>query len=381
MLRVVLVISGDGPMNVGLREEPLVAVLTPVYNGETYLAECIESVLAQTYSNWRYIIVNNNSTDRTREIAERYARADSRIEVHTYDVLVGVIENHNRAFRLVPGDAKYCKIVSADDWLFPECLSRMVAVAEPNPSVGIVGSYQLSGGGKEWDDWCIKWDQLPYPSTLVPGREISRIHYLGGPYVYGNPTSILYRADLIKGQEHFYPNETAEADTSAICRSLQETDYGFVHQVLSYERVHNTRVTTRSQSFNAYLSSNISDLIQYSGKFLTTEEREQRLKQLMDHYYEFLAMSALKFREQAFWAYHKKRLSELGYPLSRAMLAKAIVMTLFGLMLNPKSTFEKLIGSRPIPGHVRLGRRARGFSLIWSEPLGSSSNGKSPDDI
>jgi glycosyltransferase involved in cell wall biosynthesis len=339
-------------MNVGLREEPLVAVLTPVYNGETYLEECIESVLTQTYSNWRYIIVNNNSTDRTGEIAERYARSDSRIEVHTYDVLVGVIENHNRAFRLVPGDAKYCKIVSADDWLFPECLSRMVAVAEANPSVGIVGSYQLSGGGKEWDDWCIKWDELPYPSTVVPGREICRIHYLGGPDVYGNPTSILYRADLIKGKENFYPNETAEADTSAICKSLRETDYGFVHQVLSYERVHNTRVTTCSQSFNAYLSSNISDLIQYSGKFLTTEEREQRLNQLMDHYYGFLAISALKFREQAFWSYHKNRLSELGYPLSRSRLTKAIIMMLFDLMLNPKNTFEKLMRSRHIPGHV-----------------------------
>jgi glycosyltransferase involved in cell wall biosynthesis len=341
-----------------MREDALVTVLTPVYNGETYLAECIESVLAQTYSNWRYIIVNNNSTDRTREIAERYARADNRIEVHTYDVLVGVIENHNRAFRLVPDEAKYCKIVSGDDWLFPECLSRMVAVAEANPSVRIVGSYHLSDGGKECYGWSVKWDLLPYPITLVPAREICRIHYLGGPDVYGNPTSVLYRADLIKGQEHFYPNETAEADTSAICKCLQETDYGFVHQVLSYEREHNVRVTTGSQSLNAYLSANISDLLQYSGKFLSAEERERRLNQLMDQYYGFLAISALKFREQKFWTYHKTRLSELGYPFSQAKLAKAIVTTVFGLLLNPMSTFEKLSGSRQIPGYVRLRKRA-----------------------
>jgi hypothetical protein len=48
-----------------MHEDPLVTVLTPVYNGEAYLAECIESVLAQTYSNWHYIIVNNNSADKT----------------------------------------------------------------------------------------------------------------------------------------------------------------------------------------------------------------------------------------------------------------------------------------------------------------------------
>jgi hypothetical protein len=178
--------------------------------------------------------------------------------------------------------------------------------------------------------------------------------------VYGNPTSVLYRADLIKGQQHFYPNETAEADTSAICKSLRETDYGFVHQVLSYERVHNSRVTTGSQNLNAYLSSHISDILQYSDKFLSMEERERRLNQLMDQYYAFLAISALKFREQKFWTYHRKRLSELGYPFSQARLAKAIMTTLFGLMLNPKSTFEKLSASREIPGYVRLGKRARG---------------------
>ena len=52
---------------------PLVSVVTPVYNGETYLAACIESVLSQSYSNWEYVIVNNCSTDRTLDIASDYA--------------------------------------------------------------------------------------------------------------------------------------------------------------------------------------------------------------------------------------------------------------------------------------------------------------------
>src|SRR5262245_29002790 len=114
---------------------PLVSVVTPVYNGADFLAECVESVLAQTYTNFEYIIVNNRSTDRTLEIALGYARKDSRIRVHDAETFVGVIENHNRALRLISPDSRYCKVVAADDWLFPECLTKMIALAETSPSV------------------------------------------------------------------------------------------------------------------------------------------------------------------------------------------------------------------------------------------------------
>ena len=83
------------------RNEPLVSVVTPVFNGGTFLSECIESVLAQTYDNWEYIIVNNCSTDNSLAIADDYAKKDHRIIVHTNDRFVGVIENHNIAFTLI----------------------------------------------------------------------------------------------------------------------------------------------------------------------------------------------------------------------------------------------------------------------------------------
>ena len=52
--------------------QPLVSVVTPVYNGAEYLVECIESVVNQTYANWEYVIVDNCSTDDTLAIARRY---------------------------------------------------------------------------------------------------------------------------------------------------------------------------------------------------------------------------------------------------------------------------------------------------------------------
>lgn len=65
----------SGPM-------PLVSIVTPVYNNAEYIAECTESVLAQTYQNWDYTIVNNCSTDKAAEIGRRYAAEDTRIRIH-----------------------------------------------------------------------------------------------------------------------------------------------------------------------------------------------------------------------------------------------------------------------------------------------------------
>lgn len=321
-------------------EQPLVSVVTPVYNGERYLAECIESVLAQTYPNFEYVIVDNCSTDGTSGVIERYAKADKRIRVYRNEKLLDIISNHNKAFSLISPEAKYCKVLSGDDWLFPECVSKMVSLAEENPHVGIVGSYQLSGVGTEWQNWRIKWTGLPYPSPVISGRQICRLWLLNGPYVFGTPTSILYKADLIRKEDVFYPNSTAEADTSACLKHLRNSDFGFVHQVLSYERVHHAQITATSKDLNAYISSQIGDLREYGSWYLTADELEWRLKGLMHDYYTYLGASAINLRERKFWDYHLKRLKAIGYPFQPARLAVAILANLLDLLLNPKRTVE-----------------------------------------
>ena len=92
---------------------PRVSVVTPVYNGERHLANCIDSVLAQTYPNFEYIIVNNCSTDGTLEIAQAYAARDSRVTVVSNPELLHVVDSHNRAFEVAPPQNKYIKIVGA----------------------------------------------------------------------------------------------------------------------------------------------------------------------------------------------------------------------------------------------------------------------------
>jgi glycosyltransferase involved in cell wall biosynthesis len=325
------------------RREPLVSVVTPVHNGASFIRECIQSVRSQTYTNWEYTIVDNCSTDETLLIAREYAAMDARIRVCRNDVLLDVIANHNRAFRLISPESIYCKVVCADDWLFPECLTRLVEVAEAHASVGLVGSYQLLGGASsDWRSWRVMWAEIPYPSTVIAGREVCRTTMLGGPYVFGTPTSLLYRADLVRKEEQFFPNATPEADTSACYMQLQWSDFGFVHQVLSFGRIHAPTQSAVAQSLNAYRPSHLSDVLAYGPSFLSPAELHERVEAILEDYYQFLAVSAVKVRGQEFWEYHMRRLRECGRPFSRTRFAKALTRTLFDLLLNPKQTVEKM---------------------------------------
>ena len=222
-----------------LERRPLVTVVTTVYNGESYLAQSIKSVLRQTYENWEYVIVNNCSTDGSRAIAQHYASNDPRIRIHDNTAFVGVIANYNNGFRQVSPRSSYLKIVDADDWLFPECLSRMVELAEMYPSVGIVGSYALCGVS-------IHQDGLPYPSHILSGRELCRNTLLGGPNVFGSTSSLLYRSDVVREMDPFYNEANIHADTESCYAALQRWDFGFVHQVLVFHKKHRTLSAPRS---------------------------------------------------------------------------------------------------------------------------------------
>ena len=322
-----------------LSSQPFVSVLTPVYNGEAYLVECIESVLAQTYENFEYIIVNNCSKDATGEISRKYAQKDKRVRVVDSDTFRGVIGNHNYAFSLIAPGSKYVKVVSADDVIFPDCLIELVRLAEAHPSVGIVSSYQLSGGG---EDWVVRCTGLPYWRTIVSGKEVCRAHLLTAQNLFGAPTSVLYRGDMVRSTPQFYPNPRAEADVSCCVESLLKSDFGFVHQVLSYERCHGPRVSTTSRSLNAYVTSRLNDLKTYGPQCLSETEMLQRQNELLQDFYKGLAIAIVNLRDREYWRYQKERLNELDMKLDRLRLAGAVCGKIFSLLTSPGETWKKL---------------------------------------
>lgn len=105
----------------------------PVYNGENYISQAIDSILAQTYENFELIISDNASTDKTESICRKYASKDQRIFYYRNKQNLGAAPNYNRVFELSRG--KYFKWASHDDLCAPEFLERCVDVLEKDPSV------------------------------------------------------------------------------------------------------------------------------------------------------------------------------------------------------------------------------------------------------
>lgn len=298
---------------------PLVSVVTPAYNEEEFLPECVESVLAQTYSNWEYTIVDNCSTDRTLSIAQKYAANDPRIRVIRNENLIPAVANFNLAFRQISGTSKYCKMVLADDWIFPECLERMVATMEAYPSVGIVGAYGLV------NPW-ILWAGLPYPSHRVSGRELCRQRLLGGPYVFGSPTSLLFRSDSVRHRDPFYDEKNMHCDSETCFELLKNCDFGFVHQVLTFSR--DDRANSRlqaSRELNTAAAGILHELVLYGPYYLSPKEYADRLETTVSKYYDLLASRILSWRNRKFWDYHKSKLMEEGIEFKYSRLAFSVV--------------------------------------------------------
>ena len=301
---------------------PFVSVVTPFYNTDAFLSECIESVLGQSYENWEYILVNNCSTDRSLQIAKKYARLDPRVRiVDNARFLPSQAQNYNHSLRQISPESRYCKIVQADDWIFPECIAKMVRHALANPTVGIVGSYWLSGEKPSGGG-------LPYSRTFIPGAEMCRWQLLHHPdkYVFGTATSLLIRSDLIRNRDPFYDENSIYEDLDVCYDFLKNCDFGFIHQILTFTRDDNESISSRIRDWSPWLLHALLALMKYGPYYLTTSEYNERLNILNDKYYRTLADWFVYHEDKSFWNYHKEGLSGAGYTIDRAKLAAYVRM-------------------------------------------------------
>ncbi|MCD6288222.1 MAG: glycosyltransferase family 2 protein [Candidatus Hydrogenedentes bacterium] len=112
---------------------PKVSIGLPVYNGMRYIEEVLDSILAQSFTDFELVILDNASTDKTPDICKRYAERDDRIRYYRNDTNLGAMQNFNNVFRLCRGE--YFKWVAHDDIYKPTYLEKCVAALDKDPGV------------------------------------------------------------------------------------------------------------------------------------------------------------------------------------------------------------------------------------------------------
>ncbi|MFS0788589.1 glycosyltransferase family 2 protein [Shouchella sp. 1P09AA] len=120
---------------------PLVSIVTPVYNCETFLTETIESILNQTYENWELLLINDASSDQSKAIADLFQQQDPRIHLYHLPQNRGAAVARNIGLHHAKG--KYVAFLDGDDLWRPEKLARQVQFMEENDYVFTFTSYRI----------------------------------------------------------------------------------------------------------------------------------------------------------------------------------------------------------------------------------------------
>lgn len=212
---------------------PRVSIGLPVYNGERFLRESLDALLAQTWTDFELIISDNASTDSTAQICHEYAARDPRIRYVRQRQNIGAARNHNVLPRLARG--RYFKWASHDDLYAPDLVERCVAVLESHPEVVLVHC-----GDAFVDEHGVRTGEERYrldtENPSAPARLRSLLREPGGNDFYG-----LIRTDvLLRVPPHgTYYN----ADRTFMAGLVMQGPFRHVPAVLYWRRQHPGRAT------------------------------------------------------------------------------------------------------------------------------------------
>ena len=214
----------------------LVTVCVPVYNGERYLARCLDSVLSQDFTNFTLLIADNASSDGTRDIAESYSAKDGRVRYCRHAGNIGLYGNLN--FLLAAATTRYVKLANADDYWAPQMIGAAVAILEQDPTV--VLCYPMMVMVDEFDRETARYD---YRLHLTDEDRFTRfVGALQGLRLVNQLTGVM-RLDVV---QHLLPMMELVSSDGMFVAELSL--YGKIFQLPEYH--YYRRFHERSSSFD-----------------------------------------------------------------------------------------------------------------------------------
>ncbi|MEG4838670.1 glycosyltransferase, partial [Microcoleus sp. B9-D4] len=267
--------------------QPLVSICIPTYNGAAFIGEAIQSALAQTYPNIELIISDDGSTDETVAIAQSFqsqTSVDFRIILHRN---YGLSQNWN--FCISQAKGQYIKFLFQDDLLAPECIEKMVALAQKHPEIGMVFSPRgitiadnesnpiLRGASQSIKDLHKSWSNL---KSIQPGKKLlADTNCLNNPInKIGEPSTVLIAARVFEEIGLFDSGLSQYVDLDMWWRIMGNYHIGFVDEKLSSLRIHPEQQTWK----NFAAGENHKDVVRFYKKLLNSPDYSflnQQIKQ------------------------------------------------------------------------------------------------------
>lgn len=226
---------------------PLVSVITPAYNTESLIRETIESIMAQTFTDWELIIVDDCSTDRTADIVREYCGKDRRIKLLTLEKNSGAAAARNAGTRISEG--RYIAFCDSDDTWSEDKLARQISFMQEKGCALCYSSYY-------------RCDESGHPYRLVKCRrkttyrDICKCNYI--PCLTGiYDTGIIGKTDT--------PLIRKRQDWALWIKVLQKCSVGYgIKEPLAYYRVRGSSLSKGKQSNIEYDIKVLTDVLGYS---------------------------------------------------------------------------------------------------------------------
>ena len=227
------------------KREPLVSIVMPIYNSETYLDEAILSIIHQTYQNWELLVINEfGSNEEGKRIINRYAAIDSRIRLIQNSKRLGIAESLNEGLRQAKGE--YIARMDGDDISLPKRIEKQVEFMEENKDILLCGVQVEVFGSEKWD-WKLETD----PARI----RTDALFY--SPCVH--PT-ILFRRDVINKYNVFYNKDyKASEDYDFFTRILEFGEIANLKEVLFKYRLYGTNATYINNNIGFKIYSNVME--------------------------------------------------------------------------------------------------------------------------
>lgn len=211
---------------------PVVSILTTCFNRAAYLAQAIESALAQRFQDFELIVVDDASSDESVRIAESYAERDSRVKVFVNETNLGDYANRNHAASLATGT--YIKYLDSDDLLYPHCLEVMVPLMDSEPSAAIGFSLVRRVVG------------APAPMLLTP-RMCYQREFLGSGLFFGGPGDAIFRREEFLELGGF-PSAGGASDNLLWLHACARVNVLALPADLTWHRIHPGQATHTEQA-------------------------------------------------------------------------------------------------------------------------------------